>query len=128
MEKPLDGMNLASEVGQRIIDKPELPRQGVSTDSEVYTEVVTGEMHLKRGTFGKFEVFSDEAARIGGTDISLSDDVYGDGGGILTAHPGCAVRAHDEVGGHPGELQIALSQIPGWLSAQGNRIQSLGER
>lgn len=25
MEKPLDGMNLASEVGQRVIDKPELP-------------------------------------------------------------------------------------------------------
>ena len=68
MEKPVDGMNLPSEVGQRIIDKPELPAQGVSTDSEVYTEVVAGEMHLKRGTIGTFEVFSDEAARIGGTD------------------------------------------------------------
>jgi uncharacterized OsmC-like protein len=34
----------------------------------VYTEVVAGEMHLKRGAVGKFEVFSDEAARIGGTD------------------------------------------------------------
>ena len=68
MEKPLDGMILPSEIGQRIIDKPELPPQGVSTDSEVYTEVVTGEMHLKRGIIGKFEVFSDEAARIGGTD------------------------------------------------------------
>ena len=68
MEKPVDGMNLPSEVGQRIIDKPELPAQGVSTDSEVYTEVVAGEMHLKRGTVGKFKVYSDEAARIGGTD------------------------------------------------------------
>jgi hypothetical protein len=68
MEKPLDGMNLPSEIGERIIDKPELPPQGVSTDSEVYTEVIADEMHLKRGTIGKFEVFSDEAARIGGTD------------------------------------------------------------
>ena len=68
MDKPLDGTNLPSEVGQRIIDKPELPPQGVTTDNEVYTEVVEGEMHLKRGTFGKFEVFSDEAPRIGGTD------------------------------------------------------------
>jgi hypothetical protein len=68
MEKPVDGNALSSEIGQRIIDKPELPPQGVSTDNEVYTEVVAGEMHLKRGTVGKFEVFSDEAARIGGTD------------------------------------------------------------
>jgi hypothetical protein len=68
MEKPLDGMNLPSEVGSRIIDKPELPPQGVNTDSEVYTEFVMGAGQLKRGTIGKFEVFSDEAARIGGTD------------------------------------------------------------
>lgn len=68
MEKPVDGMNLPSEIGERVIDKPELPRQGIATDSEVYTEVIAGEMHLKRGTIGKFEVFSDEAQRIGGTD------------------------------------------------------------
>jgi hypothetical protein len=68
MDKPLDGTNLPSEIGQRIIDKPELPPQGVTTDNEVYTEVIAGEMHLKRGTVGKFEVFSDEAQRIGGTD------------------------------------------------------------
>ena len=68
MDKPLDGMNLPTEPGQRIIDKPELPPQGVSTDSEVYTEFVIGEAQLKRGTIGKFEVFSDEGARIGGTD------------------------------------------------------------
>ena len=68
MDKALDGTNLPSEIGQRIIDKAELPLQGVTTDNEVYTEVIAGEMHLKRGTSGKFEVFSDEAARIGGTD------------------------------------------------------------
>jgi hypothetical protein len=76
MEKPLDGSNLPSEVGQRIIDKPELPAQGVQTDNEVYTEVVAGEMHLKRGVYGKFEVFSDEAARIGGTDKYASPMAY----------------------------------------------------
>jgi hypothetical protein len=68
MEKPIDGSKTSSELGQRVIDKPELPPQGISTDNEVYTEVVAGEMHLKRGTVGKFEVFSDEAPRIGGTD------------------------------------------------------------
>jgi hypothetical protein len=76
MDKPLDGMNLTDQVGQRIIDKPELPSQGVTTDSEVYTEVIAGEMHLKRGTIGKFEVFSDEAARIGGTDKFASPMSY----------------------------------------------------
>ena len=76
MDKPLDGMNLPSEIGQRIIDKPELPPQGVNTDNEVYTEVVAGEMHLKRGVYGKFEVFCDEAARIGGTDKYASPMTY----------------------------------------------------
>ena len=68
MDKPLDGMDLPTEVGKRVIDQPELPAQGITTDSEVYTEIVAGEMHLKRGTIGKFEVFSDEPPRIGGTD------------------------------------------------------------
>ena len=76
MDKPLDGTQLSSEIGQRIIDKPELPPQGVQTDNEVCTEVVDGEMHLKRGTSGKFEVFSDEAARIGGTDKFPSPMTY----------------------------------------------------
>lgn len=76
MDKPLDGGNLSSEIGQRIIDKPELPTQGVTTDNEVYTEVVANEGQLKRGTFGKFEVFSDEAARIGGTDKYASPMAY----------------------------------------------------
>jgi hypothetical protein len=76
MDKPLDGNQLPSEIGQRIIDKPELPTQGVNTDNEVYTEVVADEGQLKRGTFGKFEVFSDEAARIGGTDKFASPMTY----------------------------------------------------
>lgn len=68
MDKPLDGANLPTAVGQRVIDKPELPPGGITTDNEVYTETIEGEMHLKRGTAGKFEVFSDEGPRIGGTD------------------------------------------------------------
>ena len=57
MDKPVDGNNLPAEVGQRIIDKPELPPQGVTTDNEVFTEVVLGKGQLKRGTFRHFEVF-----------------------------------------------------------------------
>ena len=68
MQQPRDSANLSNEVGQRIIDKPELPPQGFTTDSEVYTEIVAGEMQLKRGTFRHFEVLCDEPPRIGGTD------------------------------------------------------------
>lgn len=68
MEKPLDGNTLPSTVGDRVIDKPELPAGGISNENDVYTEVIAGEMHLKRGTVGKFEVFTDEAPRLGGTD------------------------------------------------------------
>lgn len=67
MDTPVDGGNLPSEVGQRVIDKPELPRGGIHTDNTVLTEVIEGEVHLKRGTFGGFEVLSDEAPEIGGT-------------------------------------------------------------
>ena len=70
MEKPLDFNTLTSEVGKRIIDQPEIPPQGYATDTVVTTELVPGEsiVKLKRGTVGKFEVYSDEPARIGGTD------------------------------------------------------------
>jgi hypothetical protein len=68
MAQPLDGFSTPDEVGRRVIDKPELPAEGIATDSEVYTEVVAGEGQLKRGTVGRFEVYCDEAARIGGTD------------------------------------------------------------
>jgi hypothetical protein len=42
MDKPVDGNNLPSAAGNRIIDKPELPPQGVTTDNQIYTEVVIG--------------------------------------------------------------------------------------
>lgn len=68
MEKTLDGNKLPSTVGDRVIDKPELPAGGISNENDVCTEVIAGEMHLKRGKVGRFEVFSDEAPRLGGTD------------------------------------------------------------
>ena len=68
MDKPLDGGNLPTKPGERVIDKPELPPQGITNENDVMTEVVTGEMQLKRGKAGKFEIFCDEPARIGGTD------------------------------------------------------------
>jgi len=68
MTKPLGNEDLSDKVGERVIDKPELPVGGITNENDVQTEVVAGEMHLKRGVAGKFEVFSDEAARIGGTD------------------------------------------------------------
>jgi len=67
MDKPLDGGNLPTKVGERVIDKPELPPQGISTDNTVTAETIEGELHLRRGIAGEFEVFCDEAARIGGT-------------------------------------------------------------
>lgn len=68
MEKPLDGMNSPSGIGQRLIDQPEHPPQGVAYASEVNTEMVKGSGQLKRGRIRHFEVFCDEAARIGGDD------------------------------------------------------------
>ena len=52
MENPLDGNKLPSTVGDRVIDKPELPAGGISNENDVYTEVIAGEMHLKRGSIG----------------------------------------------------------------------------
>jgi hypothetical protein len=66
--KPLGNEDLSDKPGDRVIDKPELPAQGITNENEALTEVVAGELQLKRGTAGKFEVLCDEPARIGGTD------------------------------------------------------------
>ena len=76
MAKPLGNEDLSDKVGERVIDQPELPPGGITNENDVLTEVVAGEMHLKRGVAGKFEVFSDEAARIGGTDRYPSPMTY----------------------------------------------------
>jgi len=76
MTKPLGNEDLSSKPGERVIDKPELPPQGITNENDVHTEVVAGELQLKRGTSGKFEVLCDEPARIGGTDRYPSPMTY----------------------------------------------------
>ncbi|MBC7780841.1 MAG: hypothetical protein H7125_12145 [Proteobacteria bacterium] len=68
MDKPLGNEDLSEIPGERVIDKPELPGSGITNGNDVYTEFVVGEMQLKRGSVEKFEVFSDEGERIGGTN------------------------------------------------------------
>ena len=76
MTKPLGNEDLSSKPGERVIDKPELPPQGITNENDVHTEVVAGELQLKRGTSGNFEVLCDEPARIGGTDRYPSPMTY----------------------------------------------------
>ena len=76
MTRPLGNEDLPDKVGERVIDKPELPAGGITNENDVYTETVSGEMQLKRGAAGKFEVFCDEPARIGGTDKYPSPMTY----------------------------------------------------
>jgi hypothetical protein len=76
MAKPLGNEDLSVKPGERVIDKPELPAAGITNENEVHTEVMAGEMQLKRGTSGQFEVFCDEPARIGGTDKYPSPMTY----------------------------------------------------
>ena len=76
MAKPLGNEDLSSKPGERVIDKPELPAAGITNENDVLTEVVAGELQLKRGTSGKFEVLCDEPARIGGTDRYPSPMTY----------------------------------------------------
>lgn len=76
MTQPLSNADLSEKPGERVIDQPELPAGGISNENDVYTEVIAGEMHLKRGRMGKFEVFTDEAPRLGGTDQYPSPMTY----------------------------------------------------
>jgi len=76
MTQPTDNSDLSDKPGERVIDKAELPAGGISNENDVHTEVIAGEMHLKRGIMGKFEVFTDEAPRLGGTDRYPSPMTY----------------------------------------------------
>jgi hypothetical protein len=76
MTKPLGNEDLSATPGQRVIDKPELPAQGITNENEAVTETVAGELQLKRGRSGKFEVLCDEPARIGGSDRYPSPMTY----------------------------------------------------
>ncbi|MCC7486429.1 MAG: hypothetical protein IT529_15760 [Burkholderiales bacterium] len=68
MTKPLGSEDLSDKPGERVIDKPELPAQGITNENDATTETVSGQLQLKVGRAGKFEVYCDEPARIGGTD------------------------------------------------------------
>lgn len=74
--KPLGNEDLSERLGERVIDRPELPAAGITNENDVLTEMVTGELQLKRGTSGKFEVYCDEPSRIGGTDRYPSPMTY----------------------------------------------------
>ena len=76
MTKPLGNEDLSDKPGERVIDKPELPAAGITNENDVLTETLAGELQLKRGTSGKFEVYCDEPARIGGTDRYPSPMTY----------------------------------------------------
>lgn len=76
MTNPLGNEDLSNKPGERVIDKPELPAAGITNENEAVMEVMAGEMQLKRGKSGKFEVFCDEPARIGGTDRYPSPMTY----------------------------------------------------
>ena len=45
-EKPLTFLEMSSKPGERITDKPELPRQGVAMHIEADLESIEGEPHL----------------------------------------------------------------------------------
>jgi hypothetical protein len=76
MIDPLGNESLSDKPGERIIDKPELPAGGVTNENDVLTETVSGRMQLKVGKSGKFSVYCDEPARIGGTDQYPSPMTY----------------------------------------------------
>jgi len=76
MTKALGNKDLSDKPGERVIDRPELPAQGITNENDVLTETMPGEMQLKRGKSGEFEVFCDEPKRIGGTDQYPSPMAY----------------------------------------------------
>ncbi len=76
MTKPLGNEDLSDKPGERIIDQPELPPQGITNENDVMTEVISGQLQLKRGSAGHFEVLCDEPVRIGGTDKHPSPMAY----------------------------------------------------
>ncbi len=66
MEKPLDHMKEPTEAGKRPIDKPDLPKQGYVLTIAADAETVDGKLHLRKGTYGDFEVMCDEPEMMGG--------------------------------------------------------------
>jgi len=113
-EKPLNMFEQSTKPGERITDKPELPPQGFAMHMVADTESIEGEAHLKLGKARGFEIYSDEPAHIG-------DELPRNGHRLLTAHPGGAVRVHDQVEGEE-------SQVPRGIRLPAQRVGTQGYR
>jgi len=68
MEKPMPFRRASTTPGERLIGKPELPRQGFAMHLVAGTETLPDEYQLKVGRFMDHEIYSDEPRHIGGTD------------------------------------------------------------
>ena len=67
MEEPLRWNEAPTEPGERITDKPELPRRGVLMELRADTKTVENEAMLKVGESAGWTIYSDESEKIGGT-------------------------------------------------------------
>lgn len=76
MEHPEGSTTPAVTPSERIIDRPELPAAGITNENEAICETLDRQVQLKIGRSGKFEVWCDEPARIGGTDQHPSPMTY----------------------------------------------------
>jgi hypothetical protein len=66
-EKPLKAREMPHTPGERVIDKPELPPQGLLINQYAECEAEAGGM-LKVGRHRHFEILCDEPADLGGHD------------------------------------------------------------
>ncbi|MBT3352402.1 MAG: hypothetical protein HOC91_12520 [Nitrospinaceae bacterium] len=65
-DKPIPFRSSSTTPGERLIDKPELPKQGFAMHLVADTETIPGEFQLRLGKFMKHEIYADEGAHIGG--------------------------------------------------------------
>ncbi len=65
-EKPIPFRSASTKPGERIIDKPELPKRGFAMHPVADTETIPGELQLRLGKFMEHEIYSDEPEHIGG--------------------------------------------------------------
>lgn len=66
-EGPLELTKASIVEGERIIDKPELPKRGLVMHMQAEVTTIEGSLQIKEGTSKGFKVFSDEPPQIGGT-------------------------------------------------------------
>ena len=67
MEEPLKYVDAPTTPGERTIDKPELPLQGVLMQLVADTETLPGQGMIKVGKSRGFTIYTDEGPAIGGT-------------------------------------------------------------